>query len=363
MVGEKNLIFYVGYASFDPKNIYGSELALINLALELSKYYQVNVFGQMLNNDTINGINFYNSNIINDFYELNDVDVCIISRYINYLIEFPLKAKKTYIWLHDVCFHAAYNGVFLPDNGTSLVNNCLDKINGIITLTEWHKKIIINKHNISENKLKIIGNGINSSYFKKYVDFEEVKKIKIPYRFIYTSDVGRGLNELVEYFEDIVQKYPLAELHIYRDVKSFNGFGYLLEKINKAENIYYHGKLKQEQLIHEFIKSDIWLYPTTFTETYCMSGLEALRSGCYCITTNLAALEETIGDRGVLINGNPKEKNVKDVFLKEVYKAFSNGKKSVKQKEGFEWAKTKTWEYIGREWINLLNNNKEIINI
>jgi glycosyltransferase involved in cell wall biosynthesis len=348
--GKKKIIFYVGYAIFEPTCIYGSELAI-----QLSQFYEIIVFGKSLNNTENDNLKFLNSNQLEYFYETNEVEACIISRYIHYFIEFPVKAKKTFIWLHDVCYHGAYNGVNLPNNGKVLVDNNLDNIKKIVTLTNWHSNLIKSNYKITDNKISIIGNGINETYFSQYTDFNNVHKMKIPYRFIYTSDVCRGLEQVVDYFEDIHKQFPLAELYVYRDIKSFDGYSNLLERIKKTNYIYYKGKLEQKDLTDEFIKSDIWLYPTSFSETFCMSGLEALRAGCYCITRNFAALVDTIGDRGVLLDVDPKTVQGKALFLEEVCKALKDPELRLnKQKEAFEWAKSQTWTKIGEEWLKLI---------
>lgn len=349
--GKKRLIFYVGYSIFEEEHIYGSELALMNLATQLSTSYDITVFGKNLKNNTIKGIPFLNSNSLESFFNNNEVDVCIISRYVHYLIEFPIKARKNYIWLHDICYHGAYNGFVLPDNGKILVENSLDKINGIVTLTNWHKQLIMNHYSLSPHKLAVIGNGVNETFFQE--DFEQLEKI--PYRLIYTSDVCRGLEQLVDYFVEIRKEFPKAELYVYRDETSFKDYPVLLKKIKKNKHIHYSGKLEQKDLIHEFEKSDLWVYPTTFPETFCMSGLEALRAGCYCISTSLAALKETIGEHGILIEGDPKTKEGKERFLEEIRKAFTNEdyRKEI-QKRAFEHAKTQTWKHIGEEWLKMM---------
>ena len=152
------------------------------------------------------------------------------------------------------------------------------------------------------------------------------------------------------------KEFPEAELYVYRGLVSFDRYKSLLDKINNSDYMHYGGKLTQPELMNEFLKADIWLYPTSFSETYCMSGLEALRAGCYCIATDLAGLKTTIGSHGVLINGDPKTNETKQKFLEEVRKALTNDelRKSV-QKKGKEWAKTQTWEYVGDEWMELMN--------
>ncbi|MCJ7635903.1 MAG: glycosyltransferase [Nitrososphaeraceae archaeon] len=352
---KKKIAFYIGYTIMNEKEIYGSELALIKLCQQLSKQYDVYVFGKSCQTSIIRGILFVNADILENFMNNNVIDVMIISRYIHYFVEYPIKAKKTYIWLHDTQYLSQWNGQFFPDRGKHIVNNVFDNIAGIVTLTEWHRKLIIETYDVSPPKVHIIGNAIDNSFFKN----EDTNTIeKIPYRFIYTSDICRGLEELVDYFEDINKEFPLAELYVYRGLRAFDNYKPLLERINNTSYIHYGGKLTQEELMKEFMKSEIWLYPTWFTETYCMSGLEAQRSGCYCIATKLAALSEIIGDRGVLIDGYPKNDNIKQLFLSEVRKALTNDElRKTVQSKGKEWAKNQSWELVGSQWMNLINGN------
>ncbi len=347
---KNKLCFYIGYTVMDENTIYGSELALINLCQQLSKYYDIYVFGQACNSCTIQNVSFFNSSMLEQFMSINTIDVMIISRYINYFIECKIKARKTYIWLHDIICLPYWNGASLPDYGKHLISNVIDRVSGVVTLTNWHRNLIMNKYDLPQEKVYVIGNALNDSFFK-----EEVNIKKIPYRFIWTSDVVRGLEQLVDYFVDIRKEFPKAELYVYRGITSFDNFKPLLNKINNCKYIHYGGKLSQPDLMNEFLKSDVWLYPTSFSETYCMSGLEALRAGCYCIATNLAGLQTTIGDRGVLVKGDPKKNEVKQLFLNEVRKALTNDELRVNvQKKGQLWAKTQNWENVGNQWKELI---------
>ena len=349
---NKILVFFVGYASFEG-NIYGAELALLNICKYLMKYYNVFVFGHNCNNSRINDVSFLHSKTFHDFISNNEIDVLIISRYIHYFIEFPICAKKTFIWLHDSCYHSAWNGIRLPEGGKYLVNNVMDRIYKIVALSSWHKEYIMSLYGIPERKLSIIGNALNDQLFQDYQNFEDIEKI--PYRFIYTTDANRGLEQLLDYLEIIKEEYPLTELYMYRDETTFKDHKYLLDRINNTNYVHFCGRLDQSDLIKEFIKTDIWLYPTSTCETYCMSGLEALRSGCYCIASNLAGLKDSIGDRGVLIDGDPKNEETKEKFLNEVRKAFNDieYKRSV-QKRSFHLVKGETWEHVSKEWLKLI---------
>ena len=61
------------------------------------------------------------------------------------------------------------------------------------------------------------------------------------------------------------------------------------------------GRIDNDKITEQLMMSDFWYYPTAFKETYCISALESLASGCICITSDLGGLKDTIGDRGILI--------------------------------------------------------------
>ena len=83
------LCFYVGYtpdlAPSEPfeQPFYGAELATVRLAEQLTRFYDVYVFGALCSDADRNGVHYRNSNGLNDFQRDHVVDVMIISRYVH----------------------------------------------------------------------------------------------------------------------------------------------------------------------------------------------------------------------------------------------------------------------------------------
>src|SRR5665647_938930 len=174
--------------------IYGSEIALLKLAAEFTKYYKVHIFGPNISNTvTKNDIKFQNSRDLHQFQKQNTIDVMIISRYIHYFIEFTNTAKQTYIWMHDMLIHSAWNFKLMTSDAKHLLENTIDNIDGLIALSPWHKEYILKYYDVDPDKILIIGNAIDPTLFSKPVE-------KVPNRFIYTSAPNRGLDRLIEYF-------------------------------------------------------------------------------------------------------------------------------------------------------------------
>jgi glycosyltransferase involved in cell wall biosynthesis len=257
-----------------------------------------------------------------------------------------LVARKIFIWVHDIVFQSSFNGQNMPNNGLYFYNNISHKVDGIIVLSQYHKSRMMEYYNIPENKIHIIGNAINTDLFS-----EEVEKQQ--YKFIYSSYPSRGLDMLLKVFTTIKAEFVNAELYIYRDHSTFTASQ--LQEIAKYNYIFAPGFLKNEDLIREFQSSNIWLYPTDFVETYCISALEAQMAGCLCITSPLGSLSEIVGSRGVLIEGQYGSQTYIDNIIKSIRVHLNSDLYKNKIKKGKEWALQQNWKSISEKWLALFS--------
>ena len=329
-----SIAIYLGYANLSSQN-YGSELALIKLATHLQKWYSVSIVS--LTNSTYPNLKM----ITPQEYSNSSFDCVIISRYVNFYIYLPLRAPKAYIWLHDVLLQPFFNGEAIKDNGKWLLENVI--CDGLVVQTEWHKAIVSNAYPTAT--IDIIGNGIDVCRFSKPLE-------KIPYRFIWTSSPTRGLSYLLSIFPMIKQKFTESELYIYRGPEEFTQ-----EQLNLIEAhsdfIHYEGGVDNDEIAKQFLLSDVWLYPTDFNETYCISALEAQAAGCLCICSDKAALSEVVGSRGILL----KSHYGSDEYLLEIFDGlemlFNN--REMYSKKARDWGLLQDWSRRAEMWKTLLD--------
>ena len=282
------------------------------------------------------------------FIKENYVHTCIISRFSEY-IPVTLKSftENVYLVVHDL-------------TPTGLVIPIDIKLKKIFCLTEWHVEYFCNIF----PQLKDItvpfyyGIDVNNIILK---DKEE----KVPHSFIYSSFPNRGLLELLKMWPKIYAHQPLASLHIYSDVNNLwsnqvepqkmNDIRQLLldygANTNEADtngmNIYYHGWVDKKTLAAAWMKADIWFYPCTFMETFCLTALEAAATKTLVITNNLAALQNTVGNRGVIIKGDLVTEEWCEKALKKVFKIMDKTNDSLKNtliQINYEWAMDLSWE-------------------
>lgn len=344
--------FFMGYGTLFnhdtgelQRDVYGSELALYNLCLELKKSCDIYITSLSRQSDKDFGsMHYINSeHLTKQTYRF---DVMVVWRYAHYFLLFSSKqiATKTVLWLHDTCALPWFDFKEIPSQAVPLIMNTLPNIDKVITLTKYHTELIMKYYNINDdNKISILGNAIRpftpSSNLQRHTN-----------RFIWTSSFVRGLKELVAFFP-IIRKYlPDAELYVIRKPDPGTDTSFL----NKS---YIHclGFMTNEQVQEEMHKADYWFYPTNFEETYCISALEAQRAGCVCIASDLAALTEIIGDRGILLY-----KPIYSVeYWKEALHAIRILNKNSELKNAYRekakiWAEQQTWNARAKEWVQAI---------
>ena len=121
----------------------------------------------------------------------------------------------------------------------------------------------------------------------------------------------------------------------------------------KTINIVYHGWVSKSVLATAWVKADYWLYPCTFMETFCLTALEAAISKTVCITNGLAALQNTVGDRGICIEGDTTTIEWQERALIELFSIMEN--RDVREKlvnANYQWASNLTWKNRAYKLVN-----------
>ena len=332
--------------NYGTRNVYGSEITTIKLAESLIDIYDVYIFILSLpeNEEIIyNGVNYLNGHKLHNF---KNIDIMIVVRYINYFIYFKNIAKKTFIWLHDVTVQPAYKGKILKDNGDNLLYNINKCFNKFIVLSEYHLQNNFQYIKLPLNKYHIINNIIDTKYYKS-----NIKIIKN--RFIYTSDISRGLNLLLDCLIYIQNIIPDISLCVFRKNEFDEN---IINKLNKLNNVIIYGKETQEIVANEYLQSEYFFYPTHFYETFCNAAAEAQLYNTVCIYNNIGSLNTTINNRGLQINYDFNNNDYIKKTCIDVINLMNNYDLKQKYiKMGHEWAIKLDIKYIKKNWIELFN--------
>lgn len=334
-----------GKSIYSPKGIGGSETATIYISQYLVKMgYHVVVCCDTATYETVNGVEYIKLTDYESYIKTYWIDTLIVLRFSEY-IRYRFNIQQVFLWLEDVTF-----------KGEGFYDD--PKLRNIVTLCHWHQKFFTDILPESvKHKVVVCGNGV----MPRKVNFNG----KQPYRFIYSSCASRGLRYLVDWFPAIKRVIPEAELHIYSDfdnnyINDHSKFDYIPDlkiKIYETPGIFNHGRKPQSELFAEICRSGIWLYPTDFEETYCITALEMQLGRVLCIYTPIGSLPEVIGDRGLVIP------NVEEEGKQALLKILGDLRSGVINREDYlnraeVWARQQTWEERAKTWQNLIDSQK-----
>jgi len=228
-------------------------------------------------------------------------------------------------------------------------------------LSDWHKEFVLSHHkSIPNNKIMLTANGKNLNEYKN------VDKIEKKNRIFYSSSLDRGLLILLRMFPQIRKAIPDLELVIAyglfnweQAIKARGNLQHELDHINeikelmKQPGVNYVGRLSKVDLANIQMTCKAWLYPTWFWETFCITAVDAGLSKCAIVCSNLAGLKTTIGDAGVLIDGDSNSKEYQDRFIQESIKVLSDDKYSEElANKAYNKVIEYSWDKIADDWIN-----------
>jgi glycosyltransferase involved in cell wall biosynthesis len=292
----------------------GSETMAMEMAKRLAALdNRVRVYCSCGIASTFDGVEYYPSNL----YQNLTCDVLVVSRNAAMLgDQYGIEAKLKLLWVHDIFAINATNELLL-------------KADRILALSEWHKSNLTNWHNLHPEHVVVTRNGIDLTRFDKTVPRDRFKCVN-------SSSPDRSWPILLEVWPKIKERVPAATLHLFygfknwefvakHDQNQMNLIHFLKAKIKEMEplGVVYHDRVNQQELAEEYLSAGAWLYSTWFSETSCLSAMEAQAAGTRMISSTIAALNETVADRGVLLPGEWTSPEYKDKFVQATVEALT----------------------------------------
>lgn len=225
------------------------------------------------------------ANLKNAFPELTDQVQIICSR----PQQVTLEDKPRILWLQD-----------LPQDPASA---CLTdaefrrKFNRIVFVSHWQQQQYNMALRIPFHDGVVIKNAVpllRPTWPKPLFDGK--------LRFIYTSTPHRGLAIVAAAADLLAKERQDWELHVWSSLKTYGWdeadkqFQQLYDNLAANPCVTYHGSGSNAQVRQACLDAHIFLYPSIYAETSCMSAQEAMMAGCLAIVSNFGALPETCGE-------------------------------------------------------------------
>lgn len=192
---------------------------------------------------------------------------------------------------------------------------------------------------------------------------------------IWSSSPDRGLGTLLALWPQIKSMYPSARLDIFY---GWNIIDKLIQKNNspylrklkedilgniamlggQEAGIYQRGRVPQKELADWQLNSHIWAYPTDFCETFCITAIEMQAAGVIPVASRLAALQETVANPELLIEGWPLNRDYQRRWLKvleDVVEGTDEHQIEL-QLSGRRFAEQFSWDASYNQWQDLIRN-------
>jgi len=160
--------------------------------------------------------------------------------------------------------------------------------------SHWNHEKFRMMFGLPTEKCIVIKNGVDKIEQSK--PYQKGQPIKI----IHQNTPWRGLSVLLGAMQLV--KNPLITLDVYsscevygKDFMEKNDHNYkaLYEQAESLSNVNYIGYKSNEYIRENITNYNMYVYPSIFEETSCISLLEAMSAGLYSIVTNYGALFET----------------------------------------------------------------------
>ncbi len=155
---------------------------------------------------------------------------------------------------------------------------------------------------------------------------------KVKGKLHYSSSPDRGLDNIL-YLLPWIQEKVDYKIHI--DV--YYGFNNLeqanptlakrlheLIKVSGEDSVHFKGRVSQIELAQAWKKAYVWFYPTAFWETYCITAKEAQLSSTPIVCSNEGALQTTVGNAGIRVDGHPYSRESRVRYVNEMVKILTD---------------------------------------
>ncbi len=288
----------------------GSEAMAYELSKRLAaRGHRVTVYGDCAGMEgTFDGVRWLD----HPQFAGSSCDVLVASRRPQVLgDEAHVTAKARFLWVHDV--HC----------GPELNYARALRADRILCLSEWHRQYFLDTYkHVHPSQVLVTRNGVDLSLYDQQMERD-------PKSMFYSSSPDRGMEVAVRLMPRIRAQVPGAQLHIYYGFDNWEKYAppeqqktiEMLKQLlrdHEQHGVVFHGRVDQKTLAAAQLSSNVWAYPTWFSETNCITGAQAQIAGCRIVTSPIAALNETVGHRGKMIPGDWLSAPYQDAYVNAI---------------------------------------------
>jgi len=249
---------------------------------------------------------------------------------------------KKILWLHDASYGASSDVYAAADD--------------IVVLSKAHARCLNKYDGVPLEHMAVLANGIDEDSFPPLEPRDRGA------RAIYASSPDRGLNKLLEIWPAVLKGCPHAHLDIYYDWTVFEQehpdqaehLHALCERF--SESVTVRGGVDHETLHKALREASVWAYPHEGdAETFCITAVKAMASGCRPCSTNAGALREVAPVGAVVDEEDLKTQKGLDAFANILIKYLKTPERLETRKKYREKALARFgWRIVAKRFQDLM---------
>lgn len=279
------------------------------------------------------------------------------------------------LWIFSRCF--PFLDAFAPTQRRRAWMVCQDvdyahwtpargaKLTTIFGLCPDHVAHLKCRHPQDADRIVLSGNGIATDQLQQLPS--DVPRN--PKRLMFSSSPDRGLDNLLEIFTRAREQDEELELHIFYGLNNLENFCRqnsklqpavhpmfeLAERAKNMPGVTWHGRIGQQLLRIEWLKSGIWCHPSNFAETSSVTCMESQALGAYPITNPIWGIAHNV-EHGIFIQGDPAEPPIRDLYVENLLLVASHpGEQERRRRPMMQDALARhDWENICEQYERLL---------
>lgn len=239
----------------------------------------------------------------------------------------------------------------------------------IVALCHAQAEHLMRRLPAAAGRVVVSSNGIKAEYIRGLLENPPVRN---PMRLIYASSPDRGLENLLQIFSRVREIVPAAELHV---CYGFDNIEKVIARVGlnsaaartyqrlqvalEAPGVYHYGRLGQLELLGEWFKSSIWCHPSNFTETSCITCMDAQACGAVPVTRPTWAVGENVR-HGVFIEGDATSELIRARYVWQVAELLLNPSMAAAHRESMMPAALNDfgWERWVNQWLDWAQADK-----
>lgn len=192
----------------------------------------------------------------------------------------------------------------------TMQNKVVNQLEHIITVSACSKKDIAADFGISEEKIELIYNGIDTEIFKPQPAITRKHQ-----RLLATASADqplKGLNYLLQAYAQLLTKLPELELIIVGKPKAGGVTEQLITELKLNYKVQFISGISTKKLVELYASATLAVVPSVY-EGFGLPAGEAMACGVPVISTDGGALPEVVGDAGVIVPAKQPEALAKGV--------------------------------------------------